>query len=116
MDLPQAPLLLDARRRLYHPRRTRLRLVCRARGTGRGPARDGAQPRPRPRQRAEGQLLGHGAQAPEGEKADEVARDPGRYSARGGGAVARAPSVRAGPIQTVWMFVNSLIPYSESSR
>jgi hypothetical protein len=38
-----------------------------------------------------------------------------RYSARGGGADALAPS-RAGPTQTVWMLVNSLIPYSESSR
>src|SRR2546430_4833149 len=37
------------------------------------------------------------------------------YSARGGGADF-CPSVRAGPTQTVWMFTNSLIPYSESSR
>ena len=37
------------------------------------------------------------------------------YSAREGGD-AFAPSTLAGPTQTVWMFVNSLIPYSESSR
>ena len=35
-----------------------------------------------------------------------------RYSLRGGAGV---PAF-AGPIQTVWMFVNSLIPNSDSSR
>src|SRR5947207_2950942 len=39
-----------------------------------------------------------------------------RYSARGGGGDGFAPSVLAGPIQTVWMLVNSLIPYDDSSR
>src|SRR5579859_7009698 len=38
-----------------------------------------------------------------------------RYSERGGGAVF-APSALTGPTQIVWMLVNSLIPYSESSR
>src|SRR5437773_11273723 len=91
-------------------------MVCRARGPGGGAARDGAEPRPRPRQRTAGQRPGHGPQAPEGKNADEISRDSGGYSARGGGEVAFAPSVRAGPTQTVWMLVNSLIPYSDSSR
>src|SRR5438270_473937 len=80
--------VLDARRRLRHARRARLRMVRRARRARRGPTRNGAKPRPRPRESAEGQPLGHGAQAPASEKADEIARDPGGHSARGGGAVA----------------------------
>src|SRR5439155_18229119 len=88
LDLPEEAYVLDARRCLRHARRARLRMVCRARGARRGPTRNGAKPRPRPRESAEGQLLGHGAQAPASEKADEIARDSGGHSARGGGAVA----------------------------
>src|SRR4029077_12779951 len=49
---------------------------------------------------------------------DRLETEPGSledYSARGGGAAAFAPSF-VGPTQMVWMLVNSLIPYSDSSR
>ena len=46
LDLPQAPVDVDARRRRGHARHPRLRLVRRARRPGRRAARDGAQPGP----------------------------------------------------------------------
>src|SRR6266446_9240172 len=117
LDLPQATVGVDARRSDGHARRPRLWMVRRARGTGRCAARDGAQPRPRREQGAPRQLLGDGEKTPAEEETHESARDPGGgYSARGGAGAVLAPSDFAGPTQIVWMLVNSLIPYSDSSR
>src|SRR6266852_7175188 len=61
-------------------------MVRRAGGSRERAAGAGAQLRPRSRARAQGQLLGDGAQAPQGEEADEVTSGPGGADASRGKA------------------------------